>query len=274
MADTSHEGLKWVMRAGYGARGAIYVIIGIIAFWAAFSAQQAEGTKGALATLKTEPMGTVALWAIGIGLFGYMIWRVTAGIADVEDHGTDAKGLVARTGQVTTGLIHAGIGVSIIGLAYGSSGQGGGAEDWTQTVMSMPGGRILVGIGALILGGAGVYYAYKGWSGKYREHLQASSTLTKLDPALKAGLIIYGGLLALVAVSIFFAALNANPGEAGGLGEALQKLRSVAYGRFLLAGAGLGLIAFALYNFCEAAYRVIPRISGANVTTLKAALKS
>ena len=37
MADTSHEGLKWVMRAGYGARGAIYVIIGIIAFWAAFS---------------------------------------------------------------------------------------------------------------------------------------------------------------------------------------------------------------------------------------------
>ena len=37
MADKSHEGLKMVMRAGYGARGAIYVIVGFLAFWAAFS---------------------------------------------------------------------------------------------------------------------------------------------------------------------------------------------------------------------------------------------
>lgn len=273
MADKSHEGLKWIMRAGYGARGVIYVVIGVIAFWAAFSAGRAEGTKGALAQLQAEPMGTLALWAIGIGLFAYMIWRVTAGVADVEDHGTDAKGLIARVGQISTGLIHAAIGVSVIGLAMGG-GSGGGAEDYTQNVMSMPMGRVLVGVAALILAGAGLYYVKKGWTGEYREHLAASSLLSKADWLLKAGLIVYGVLLVLVAVSIGFAALNADSSQAGGLGQALESLRSVAYGRFLLAGAGLGLIAFALYNFAEAAYRVVPRITGTDIKTLNSALKA
>ena len=274
MADKSHEGLKWVMRAGYGARGAIYLLIGGLAFWAAFSSGQAEGTKGALATLKSEPMGNLALWAIGVGLFAYMIWRVVAGVADVEEHGNDLKGLIARGGQVGTGLIHAAIGVSVVGLAYGGGGGGGGAEDWTQTVMSMPMGRILVALGALVLAGAGIYYVHKGWTGAYRKHLASAQILRRADPFLKAGLIIYGLLLVLVAVSLGFAAFSADAEQAGGLGQALQQLRSVAYGRFVLAAAGLGLVAFALYNFAEAAFRVVPRISGMDVKTLQTALKA
>ena len=273
MADKSHEGLKWVMRAGYGARGVIYVLVGLLAFWAALYQGEASGTKDALATLKAQPWGVWALWGIGLGLFGYMIWRVIAGLADVEDHGTDAKGMVARTGQVTTGLLHGLIGLSVIGLAMGDSGSGDSAQDWTQKVMSMPGGRWLVGIGALILLGAGVYYVFKGWQGKYKDHLRGSQTTAELDPVLKAGLIVYGGLLALVALSIGLAALNADPSQAGGLGQALGDLRDAAYGRFLLGIAALGLIAFALYNFVEAAYRVVPRITGSDVPTLRGKLK-
>jgi hypothetical protein len=273
MADKSHEGLKWVMRAGYGARGLIYVIVGVLAFMAAFAAQQAFGTKGALQTLRDEPMGVTALWVIGIGLLGYMIWRITAGIADVEDHGTDGKGMIARTGQVTTGILHGLIGISVIGLAMGGGGSGGGAEDWTAKLMSMPFGRYLVGLGALILAGAGVYYMHKGWSGKYKEHLAGSRLTAEMDPILKAGLIIYGALLVIVAGSLGYAALTANPQQAGGLGEALKQLREMAFGRILLGGAGLGLIAFALYNFVEAGYRVVPKISGPDVQTLEARLK-
>ncbi|MEQ6247465.1 DUF1206 domain-containing protein [Sulfitobacter sp. HNIBRBA3233] len=274
MAGKTHEGLKWVMRAGYGARGLIYVIVGVLALLAAVTAQQASGTKDALAQLRGEPMGLTALWVIGLGLFAYMVWRVVAGIADVEDHGTDAKGLVARAGQITTGLLHGAIGLSVIGLAMGDSGSGDGASDWTARLMAMPMGRYLVGAGALILAGAGVYYAYKGLSGKYKEHLAGSALTLRLDPVLTAGLVIYGALLALVAVSIGYAALTANPEQAGGLGKALQELRSMRFGRYLLGGAALGLMAFALFNFVQAAYRVVPRISGPDVQTLKAKLEA
>ncbi|QFT60414.1 hypothetical protein FIU94_16410 [Sulfitobacter sp. THAF37] len=269
MADKSHEGLKWVMRAGYGARAMIYATIGILAIFAAFSSVEASGTKDSLQTLRAQPFGIIALWMIGIGLLGYMVWRVIAGIADVEDHGTDAKGIVARAGQVTTGLIHAGIGVSVLSLAMGTGGSGGDStQDWTARLMSMPMGRYIVAVGALVLLGAGVYYCYKGWSGKYKEHLAASTFTTRFDPAIKGGLVIYGILLSLVALSIGIAALNADPSQAGGLGKALHTVRAQPYGPVLLGLAGLGLLGFALYNMIEAVFRIVPKVEGPDVETL------
>ena len=268
MSDNAHSGLKWVMRAGYGSRGAIYTIVGGLAFLAAFRSTEAEGTKDALATLRDEPYGVFLLWAIGIGLFAYLIWRVVAGIMDVEDHGTDGKGIVARVGQVTTGLIHGAIGVSVIGLAMGGGSGGDSAQDWTGKLMAMPMGRYIVAAGALILFGAGVYYAIKGWKGKYKSHLARSSFTETIDPIVKAGLIIYGAILAMVAISLGYAALTADPSQAGGLGQALHQLRTMAFGRILLGGAGLGLIGFAIYNFVEAGYRVIPRFTDEEITTL------
>ncbi|MFD2738490.1 DUF1206 domain-containing protein [Sulfitobacter aestuarii] len=270
MADKSHEGLKWIMRAGYGARGAIYVLLGALTLLAALKSVEAEGTKDALASLRDEPMGVAALWAIGFGLLAYMVWRIVAGVADVEDHGTDGKGLVARAGQITTGVIHGGIGISVFGLAMGGSSGGDSAQDWTQKLMAMPMGRYLVAAGALVLLGAGIYYAYKGWSGKYKEHLRDAALTRKLDPVLTAGLVIYGLLLAVVAFSLGIAALRADPSQAGGLGQALHTIRTMPFGRVLLGITGLGLLGFALYNLVEAAFRVIPRISGPNVKTLAA----
>jgi hypothetical protein len=268
--DTANEGVKWAMRAGYGSRGAIYTLVGVLAFLAAFKSTEAEGTGDALARLREAPMGVPALWAIGIGLFAYLVWRLVAGIADVEDHGTDAKGLFARGGQIVTGLIHGGIGLSVIGLARGGQGSGGdqAAEDWTQKLMAMPFGVWIVAAGATVLAGAGIYYAWKGWSGKYKEHLAWSSFTQKIDPVLTAGLVIYGAILCLIAGFLYYAALTHDPNAAAGLGEALNSLRSVAFGRVLLAGAGLGLVGFALYNFVEAGYRVIPRLAPPDLRTL------
>ena len=275
MVDKSHEGLKWAMRTGYGARGLMYVTVGGLAFLAALKSVEASGTKDALAALRDQPYGVVALWIIGLGMLGYMVWRITAGVADVEDHGSDGKGLIARAGQITTGVIHGGIGVSVLSLAMGGgSGGGDSAQDWTQRVMQMPMGRYLVAAGALILLGAGIYYAYKGWSGKYKEHLAASSFTSEAEPVLKGGLIVYGALLAVVALSLFYAALTADPAQAGGLGQAFQQIREVTFGRILLGIAGLGLLGFALYNFVEAAYRVVPKINGPDVQTLARAAVS
>ncbi len=268
MADKSHEGLKWTMRAGYGARGAIYLVIGALAFLAVFTAGDAEGSKGALRDLRAQPFGVFMLWAIAAGMWAYMIWRITAGVVDVEDKGSDAKGIFARIAQGITGLIHGAIGVSVATLAMGTGGSGGGAEDWTGRVLAMPAGRYLVGAAALILLGAGIYYAYKGWSGKYKAHLARNEFTQDMDVVLKFGLVVYGAVLALVALSLFYAAIYANPQQAGGLGQALNSLRGMTFGQFLLGGAGLGLIAFALYNFVEAAYRIIPKVSKGDVPTL------
>ena len=80
----------------------------------------------------------------------------------------------------------------------------------------------------------------KGWRGSYESHLARSQFTQTVDPVLTAGLVIYGLMLALVALSLGFAALNADPSQAGGLGQALDQLRSAYLGAVIaviMAGA-------------------------------------
>ena len=264
----------WVvpaMRAGYTARAIVYLIVGGLALAAAIGGGQAESSSGALDQLKTWPFGNALLWVIGIGLWLYAIWRWICAFLDLEDRGTDAKGIIARIGQTVTGIIHAGLGTTAIQLALGQSGGSGDdsrAEHWTGKLLAMPGGTWIVGIVGVIVICAGLYYIYKGWAEKFRRYLRATATMEKLVPFAKAGLAAFGGVVALLGGFLVFAALQHNPEQAGGLGDAFAAIRQQAYGQILLGIVAIGMICYAVYNMIEAIYRVVPRATGGEVMTL------
>ncbi|MBN9678053.1 DUF1206 domain-containing protein [Salipiger bermudensis] len=269
MSDKAPAWVVPVMRAGYAARGAVYTVVGGLALLAAWRGGQAEGTTDALAELRSVPWGVALLWAIAIGLIAYMIWRLIDAWMDLECEGTDAKGMVARAGQAITGVIHGAIGVSVATTAMGGgSGGGGGAQTATQKLMSMPWGPWLVMAVGLVTIGAGIYYAHKGLKEKYKRDIRVTPLARKLDPVMKFGLIAEGVVIGIIGASIFYAGMTVNPEEAGGVGTALDQIRSVAYGRILLGVVAIGLIGFAVENFIEAAYRIVPRRSGDDVMTL------
>lgn len=54
--------VKPLARAGFAARGLVYVIVGFFAVLAAFGRSEVKGTEGALATLLSQPFGTALLW--------------------------------------------------------------------------------------------------------------------------------------------------------------------------------------------------------------------
>ncbi len=273
MSNSAPSWVAPVMRAGYAARGVVYTVVGGLALAAAFYGGQAEGTTNALASLRGVGWGIPLLWAIAVGLFAYTVWRLIDAAYDLEDYGTGAKGVIARTGQVVTGLIHAAIGVSVAGLAMGRSSGGSGASDWSAKVMSMPYGPwIVIGVG-LVTMGAGAFYVHKGVTGKYQRALRVTPLTRRLDPAMKAGFIAQGGVVAVIGGLLVLAGFTTDPQEAGGVGEALQQLRSVTYGRILLGAVALGLLGFALENFVEAIYRILPRVAGSDVMTLARAAR-
>ena len=215
------------------------------------------------------PWGVALLWAIAIGLIAYMVWRLIDAWMDLECHGTDAKGMIARAGQAITGVVHGAIGVSVATTAMrGGSGGGDGAQSATQKLMSMPWGPWLVMAVGLVTIGAGIYYAHKGLKEKYKGDIRVTPLARKLDPVMKFGLVAEGVVVGIIGASIFYAGLTVDPSEAGGVGTALDQIRSVAYGRILLAVIAVGLISFAVENFIEAAYRIVPRRSGEDVMTL------
>lgn len=272
MADRAPAWVVPVMRAGYAARGVIYVLIGAVAILAAWSGGQAEGPKGALSTLTDNWWGMALLWAIGVGFFCYAAWRLIAAWMDLERHGSDAKGLVARTGLLVTAVVHAALGVYAIRLAFsGGASSGGGdgqsEERWTAWLLSQPFGRWLVVAVGLIVIGAGLYYAWKGIGEKYKKYLRYTPTVERLDPLCKAGLVAYGFVIGMIGIFLVWAGWTSDPSEAGGLEQAFQTVRGAAFGRVLLGLLGLGLIGFAIENFIEAVYRVVPARAGPDVTT-------
>lgn len=255
----------WVipmMRAGYSARGLVYLILGGLTMSAAFWGGNTEGTKGALQTLRDAPFGQILRWLVAFGFVCYGIWRFIAAYFDLENRGDEEKGMFQRLALVVTGLIHVGLGVAMASLALGVGGSsdGGGASDWTAQVLQMPGGKWIVGIAALGILGAGVHYVIKGWKKKYKRYIQNNEMTQKLEPLLRWGFVSYGIVLAIVGVFLGFAAMNFDPSSAMGVGGALEYIRGLTGGQVLLGVTALGIIGFGIENFVEARYRIVPGV--------------
>jgi hypothetical protein len=89
-----------------------------------------------------------------------------------------------------------------------------------------------------------------------------------------AASVAHGVVTALIGILFVQAAWRANPAKAGGIGKAFAWLANQPYGQILVAAICIGLVAFALFSFVNAGYRVIPKVSGGDIETLAARLAS
>ena len=271
MTDHANTALEWLMRAGYGARGVVYLIVGGLAFFAALNGGEAEGTSGALNFLIRQPFGTVLLAITAAGLFAYTLWRLVDGIMDLENEGDDAEGYANRAGQIMSGLTHAALGVSaILILMKGAraSGDDSSAENWSASLMQHPAGQLVVIAAGITTLCVAIYLFHKAWNAAHRKDIIRREMAERLEPAVRFGLAAHGFVLLIVGGLILLAGISANPEHAAGLGEALRILETQAYGRVLLALAGAGLVGFAVYCFVMARYRIVPKLSGNTLKTL------
>lgn len=244
------------MQLGFVANGIVYITIGILAIQTAVGAGgQTTGSQGALASIADEPFGQFLLALVGIGLVGLSLWYVVRGIYDPDNAGDDATGIVKRIGYV---IVAFGYGV----LAYSafriltSAGGGGGSDgqvaDWTAVVMQETYGIWLIGLIGLVIVGVGIYQLYKAYETKFRKKLnvhEMSPTETKWGiRAGRLGIAARAVIFGIIGVFLIQAAMQANPQQAGGVGQALQTLAGQSYGPWLLGIVSVGLIAYGLYS--------------------------
>jgi hypothetical protein len=71
--QTQREGITWIGRLGYAARGVVMWLVGVFVIIAAVQAQpeQARGLGGVLATLASQPAGPWLLGVVAVGLAAY-----------------------------------------------------------------------------------------------------------------------------------------------------------------------------------------------------------
>lgn len=260
--EAGRSGVEVAARVGYAARGAVYAVIGVLALMlAAGEGGRATDTHGAVEEVARQPFGSVLLVLLGVGLLAFAVWRFVQAALDVEGKGRSGKGIVARLVLGGSGVIHASLALFAFNLLRGHAHRGRGTQGMTAELMSKPFGQVLVGaVGVAVIGFA-VYQFKQAAKGKMLEKLSltglAARRRTWVERISKAGVAARAVVFLLVGTFFIQAAVQADPGEAGGLGEALGALAAQPFGPWLLGLVALGLVAYAVYQLLEARYRRI-----------------
>lgn len=252
-------------RFGYAAKGVVYIIIGVLAAYAAFKGSgETTDSHGALEEIISQPYGKYLLGAVAIGLAGYALWRFVQALKDTEDKGSGVKGIVIRIGYAVIGVVYAGLAFSAVQilLGFGSNGDSDSAsQEWTETLLAQPFGQWLVALVGAIFIIFALSHFYKAYTAKFRRKLVTGEMSPKVQTfAIRTGrfgLTARGIVFGIIGAFFILAALHSNPGEARGLGGALTALQQQTYGQILLGVVALGLIAYGFYMLVEARYRRI-----------------
>ncbi|HUC57977.1 MAG TPA: DUF1206 domain-containing protein [Streptosporangiaceae bacterium] len=253
--------MKLLGRAGFAARGVLYVVIGWIAIEIALGqGGTSADNRGALEAVGSTPVGSVLIWLLGIGFAGLALWRLAQAAAGGPT--ADEHKLTARLAAVGKAAVYGFLSYETFRYAIGSGAPKASdrqSVDATATLMRYPGGQAVVIIVGFVLIGAGIYLAWQAWRRKFLRSLETgrlTATQRRFAIALgEVGGIARGVVFAAAGVFLVIAGAQHNPGQAKGLDATLRSFAHTPAGPFLLVVVAAGLIAFGGYSCLEAGWR-------------------
>jgi hypothetical protein len=247
-------------RFGYAAKGVVYVVAGGLSARAAFGLGGATtDSRGALQKILTEPFGKLMLALIGVGLIGYVLFRLVQAFMDPERKGSDTKGLLMRGGYLLSGLVYASLAWTALRLASATGGAGGNqTQSWVARLLALPLGRWLIGIAGLVVIGVGLYQLYNAYRMDFSEHFkwnEMNATERTWTVRLgRFGLAAHGIVQGLIGLFLIQAARLFDSSKAQDASGALQSLAQPPFGLWAVAVVAVGLAAYGVYMLAAARY--------------------
>ena len=257
--------VETLTRIGFGARGLIYLVMGIMAIDVARGGSSAPTDKqGALAVIGAQPFGHILLFIVMVGLAGYSLWGIIRAVFDPLHLGSDLKGLVQRMWFFGSAATYGSLILPTYGYLFGGAqsahngAQAAKTQQFAAMVMAKPWGRWLVGIVGVFIIGVGLAQIYQGFSRKFDKQFKLYDLDRQQSVWIKRigriGTVARGIVFGLTGVFLALAAYHFNPQQARGIDGALLALARQPYGPWLLGFVGLGLIAFGVYSINGAAW--------------------
>ncbi|MEW2516708.1 DUF1206 domain-containing protein [Actinacidiphila alni] len=254
-------------RAGFTARGVVYVLVGVLAVQVALGdgGHQAD-RQGALHQIAAQPFGHVLLWVLAAGFACMTLWRGAQAVIGAGDASTSGKD---GTKEAGSRLMNAGravfYGFVCWGTATYAAGSGGSdgsdrkSKDWTASALKLPGGRWLVGIAGCVIIVVGVVLAIRAARRKFLKKLETGRmgrrTRTAVTASGAAGGLARGAIFSGVGVFVLVAAVRFDPKEAKGMDDTLRTFADTAAGPWLLVAVAIGLVLFGVFSFASARWR-------------------
>jgi putative Mn2+ efflux pump MntP len=254
---TTRPWVQNMARAGFIAKGIVYLLLGALAFMAAFEIRNTSSKdtgKGSIfGSIKDWPAGSWLLGILAAGLVCYGLWRLVQAFSNT---GKEIK-WIKRIGYFFSGLTYLALAFSAaqILLSSGGSSSGDQNQHWAGEILSKSYGQVLLGIGALLIAGIGIYQIYYGLSEKYKKHIEQSGSQSEAKRMLigfgKVGYVARGLVWLITAYLLMNAARHASASEAGDTTKAFQFVEG-SFGSILLGALAVGLMLYGAFNFIRA----------------------
>ncbi|MFG6504220.1 DUF1206 domain-containing protein [Microbacterium sp. P05] len=252
---TSSRRLLVLARVGFVANGVVHILLGTIVLAVAFGGGGQPDQAGAFEALASAPFGAVALWACAIGLWALGLWRALQALASRgSDTGDRLKSAASNGGQAIAYFAVGGVAASVALGARPQSEQN--AQNASGSVLALPGGQVLLGIVAAVIGAIGIAFVVMGLRRSFRKKVTTprGSAGTAFVALGAIGYVAKGIALATVGVLIMTAAVTVDPSAAGGLDGAVSALLAAPAGRWIGAAVGIGFIAYGIFTVIRARY--------------------
>jgi hypothetical protein len=249
-------------RIGYGARGLIYLVMGLLAIELAFGKSGSlQDQQGVIASIGQQPIGRILLGIVLIGLVGYSLWGLIRAFFDPQHKGKSFKGILERIGYFVSAVAYAILIPSTYSFIFSKSGaaqngiQGIQIRNIITDIFLIPLGKLIVGLIGLIVLGVGCYQVYKGLRHNFDKQIKPYALTPKQIKWIKRtgrfGTLGRAVVFFIIGAFLLFAAYNSNPAEVKGIDGALLVLLQQPFGHFLLGIVALGLIAFGAYSLLK-----------------------
>ncbi|MGW7279305.1 DUF1206 domain-containing protein [Streptomyces sp. NPDC054844] len=248
-------------RAGLTARGVIYLLVGILALQIGFGTGTRQADRGgALAELSDKPFGAALLWALGIGLVGMALWRLSEALFGAT--GKDGHTAKKRLPAAARCVFYAFVAYSVLAFAAGTGGSGSSdqqSRDVTAKVMEMPVGRWLVGVAGVAIVVAGVVIGVQALRRSYHKKLKIGALSARarrlVDVTGVGGGAARGLVFAAAGAFAVRAAVDYEADKAKGLDDTLRSFAETPLGPWLLICVAAGLMLFGGFSFALARWR-------------------
>ena len=258
-----HPGLVKAGRAGWFAKGAVYVVAGILALLVASKASgwskasssgggEASPT-GAIKAIAHSSGGPLLLIVLAIGLLLYAAWRVVSAFLPGEK---DAKSWAKRIGFIISAVIYTSFAITAIAFARGTKSTGSTNGNSTVSkasggIMQHNGGRVLIGVVGVIIIAVGLYRIAKGFKMDVNDELDLGGVPAERARWYKRlgsiGEIGRGLGIGLIGYFLLRSAVTYDANQATGLDGAMRILVTKSFGLVVVLIIAVGFIAYGLF---------------------------
>jgi hypothetical protein len=252
----AQPGLQLLERVGYVARGALYTVMGVLALKVATGSAggQATDLTGALVFLIGNQFGKFILIVMIVGLAAYAIWGLVRAMLDPLHRGSDASGLMARLGFISSAVSYGAIALFALKLltGAGSAAAGDTTQKTAASLLAHPFGGQLTILAGIIAIGVGIGQFVEAYRATFQNDLKGAE-MSETQRSIVVGLGRYGmaarGITFLV-IGYFLiqAGIYRTASLAHGFGGAFVFLLNQPYGRLLLTIVALGFVALGVHS--------------------------